>query len=179
MLQGHKDFKGYYSFEGKTKNTDPLANYKLTRKKIITPYNYEKPFTGTIIGGNLDILQNLCGTPYDKMAEYAANHEDGIIFYFEACDLSPLGIKRALLQLKRAGWFKNVKGFLSGRPLCLNQEIFGISDKSAVIDILGDLNVPILLNVDLGHIAPSMPMKNGTKAKVEYKDNNIFISYEE
>ena len=176
MLFGEKNFKGYSKFEGKSKNENPLANYRLTRKKIITPYNYEKPFKGTIIGGNLDILQNLCGTPYDNMKEYSKDKD--IIFYFEACDLSPLGIKRALLQLKRAGWFNNVKGFLSGRPLCLNQNIFGISDKTAVTDVLSDFNVPILLNVDLGHIAPSLPMKNGIEATVEYKDSNIFITYE-
>ena len=179
MLQGKQNFKGFYLFESKKKNEDPLANYHLTRKKIITPYNYKTSFTGTIIGGNLDILQNLCGTPYDKMKEYAQNHKEGIIFYFEACDLSPLGIKRALLQLKRAGWFTNVKGFLSGRPLCMNQEILGITDKNAVIDVLSNFNVPILLNVDLGHIAPSLPMKNGVVAEVEYKDNNIFITYKE
>lgn len=176
MLMGKKDFKGYYLFESKTKNEDPLGNYKLTRKKIITPYNYQEPFTGTIIGGNLDILQNLCGTPYDKMKEYAESKE-GIIFYFEACDLNPLGIKRALLQLKRAGWFSNIKGFLSGRPLCLNQEILGITDQNAVIDILKDFNVPILMNVDLGHIAPSLPMKNGVEATVKYENNNIYINY--
>ena len=44
MLFGEKKFKGYSKFEGKSKNENPLANYRLTRKKIITPYNYEKPF---------------------------------------------------------------------------------------------------------------------------------------
>lgn len=177
MLQGKLSFKGYSRFEGLAEIIDPLGKPKLTRKKIITPYNYKDPFSGTMIGGNLDIMTMLCGTPYDKMKDYNEKHPEGIIFYFEACDLSPLGIKRALIQLKRAGWFKNVKGFISGRPLCYNQESFGITDQSAVTDVLSDLNVPILLNVDLGHIAPSMPIKNGVTAKVEYKNNNIYIEY--
>lgn len=177
MLQGKTSFKGYSKFIGLQEVTDPLGKPKLTRKKVITPYNYETPFTGTVIGGNLDIMTMLCGTQFDKMKEYNDKHPEGIIFYFEACDLSPLSIKRALLQLKRAGWFKNVKGFLSGRPLCYNQEMFGVTDKTAVIDTLKDLNVPILLNVDLGHLGPSMPMKNGVSATIKYENNNIYIDY--
>lgn len=178
MLNGKKEFKGYPKYESLKDTTDPFADYNLDSKKIITAYNYKEPFKGTIIGGNLDVLIQLCGTPYDKMTEYASNQKEGIIFYCEACDLSVLGIKRALLQLKRANWFKNVKGFLIGRPLCINEEFLGIDHINAVVDILNDFNVPILLDVDLGHLAPNMPIKNGVKCEVKYENKNIFIKYE-
>jgi muramoyltetrapeptide carboxypeptidase LdcA involved in peptidoglycan recycling len=102
----------------------------------------------------------------------------GIIFYFEACDLNPLSFRRALIQLKNAGWFDNVKGFLVGRSYHYNEELFGVTAESSVIDILGKLNVPILINVDLGHLKPSLPIKNGAFATISYENANIKIEYE-
>ena len=177
MLKGSLSFKGYPKYESTPNKDDPFADYILNAKKIITPYNYKKPFSGTLLGGNLDIMQLLIGTPYDKVKEYTLKHTEGIIFYFEACDLSVLGIKRALIQMKRAGWFNNIKGFLVGRPLCINQEFLGVDHINAVTDVLEDYNVPILLDIDLGHIAPSLPMRNGAFATVEYKYKNIYITY--
>ena len=48
---------------------------------------------------------------------------------------------------------------------------------TAVIDVLQEFNVPILMDVDLGHLAPSMPIKNGAKAVVSYVDGNIKMEY--
>lgn len=179
MLQGKKEFKGYPLYQTVSDKTDPFSEYHLDTKKIITPFHYTKEFSGTIIGGNLDCLQLLCGTPYDKMKEYATKHTEGIIFYFEACDLSVVEIKRALLQLKRAGWFQNIKGFLAGRPLCIHQEFLGITHINAVTDVLEEYNVPILLDIDLGHLAPTLPMKNNCYATVSYKNKNIYITYKD
>lgn len=178
MLQGKKEFKGYPKYETEANKTDPFADYNLDTKKIITSYNYKDPFQGTILGGNLDCMQLLCGTPYDKVYEYTSKHKEGIIFYLEACDLNVVGIKRALLQLKRCGWFQNIKGFLVGRPLCIGTEFAGVDHVNAVVDVLKDYNVPILLDIDLGHLAPTLPFRNGAYATIEYKKNNILIHYE-
>lgn len=177
MLQGKKKFKGYPKYESPQEKDDPFANYNLDTKKIIIPYNYKKPFSGTILGGNLDCMQLLCGTPFDKVSEYTKNHQEGIIFYLEACDLNVVGIRRALLQLKRSDWFHNISGFLIGRPLCIHQEFAGVDHINAVTDVLMDFNVPILLDIDLGHLAPTLPFRNGAYATIEYKKNNIFIEY--
>lgn len=177
MLQGKKEFKGYPKYEASQEKTDPYAEYNLDTKKVITTYNYTVPFSGTILGGNLDCMQLLCGTPYDKVSEYVDAHKEGVIFYFEACDLNVVGIKRALLQLKRSNWFHNIKGFLVGRPLCIHEEFAGVDHFNAVIDVLKDYNAPILLDIDLGHIAPTLPFCNGAYATIEYKKKNIYIHY--
>ena len=180
MMFGKKEFKGYPKYESTPDKSDPFNDYVFDKKKVITPYNYEKPFSGTLIGGNLDIMQMLIGTPYDNMANYCKKHDEGIIFYCEACDLSVLGIKRALIQMKRAGWFDhNIKGILVGRPLCIGQEFLGVDHLNACTDVLGELNVPILMDIDLGHLSPTMPMKNGVKVEVTFKNKNIYYNYEE
>ena len=185
MLHGKRVFEGYPkwhkpNFKKKpdpTKKVNPVARERYMTPKVITPHNYKKPFEGTMLGGCLDCLVNLCGTRFDHVKEFIEKHPEGIVWYLEACDLSVLSIRRALFQLKESGWFKNAKGFLIGRPLCWDQKIGNVDRFNAVIDQLEDLNVPILLDVDLGHYSPSMPMLNGEKATVSLIDGNIRIEY--
>ncbi|MCR5079164.1 MAG: LD-carboxypeptidase [Bacilli bacterium] len=180
LLKGEKETKGYPKFYGRS-NKDWPALYKprANREKVIVPLSYDKPVEGMLLGGCLDVLRGLCGTKFDKVREFASKQE-GVIWFFESCDLSPLDIRRALFQLDQAGWFANAKMFLLGRHLCenwLHNDFMGINPHTASSLILGEKRLPMLLDIDLGHIGPSMPLIEGAKAKVEYKENNIFVSY--
>ena len=135
--------------------------------------------SGRLLGGCLDILILLCGTKYDKVKEFNEKYKnDGVIWFLEACDLTSLAYRRAIFQLREASWFENAKGFIIGRPArAFRDEAFGIDHYNA-LDILKDLNVPILMDCDLGHLPPSMPFICGAYAHVTYIDNNISIDYE-
>lgn len=177
MLKGKLEFKGYPKWQLQ-EDKSIFPKYEFDMEKIITPYNYKKPFEGRLLGGCLDCLSIICGTKFDNTVNYINNHkDDGIIFYLEACELSSIAIRRVLFQLKNAGWFNNIKGFLIGRTYRYNDESFGITPIKAYLDLLKEYNVPILLDIDLGHLSPSLPFINGAKAKIEYKDNNIYIKY--
>ena len=179
MLIGEKEFEGFKSFELKGFDTE-FPKYNLNKRKIITAINYNKPFEGILLGGCLDCLVGLCGTKFDNTKNYINKHKDeGIIFYMEACDLNSIGIRRALFQLKMAGWFDNVKGFLIGRTRLYKDKSFEVTPVESYIDLLKEYNVPLLINIDLGHLSPSMPMKNGAYAKVLFENNNIKMTYKE
>ena len=127
-------------------------------------------FSGRLIGGCLDILANLCGTGYDQVKAFNERYkEDGFIWFLEACDLTVYGIRRAIWELQHAGWFSHVKGFLIGRPLAGAQELFGLDHIHAVTDLLAEYQVPVLLDVDLGHVPPMMPVIVGSMAQVTYR----------
>ena len=179
MLHGEEYFEGYPMFElNEIEEEKPFNKINFDSDKIITPFKYNCPFKGIMLGGCLDCLIGLCGTKYDKTKEYIEKHKnEGIIFYLESCDLNPISYRRALIQLKNAGWFDNVKGFVIGRPYHYGEEVMGVSFESSTIDILGSFNVPILINADLSHLKPSMPIRNGAKAKVTYENSNIIIEY--
>ena len=180
MLNGTLSFKGYKKWQLVDDKSHLFNGYNFDQKTNIIAQNYEKPIKGRLIGGCLDCLQTLCGTKFDKTKEYCNNHNDeGIIFYLESCDFNSIALRRALTQLKYAGWFENVKMFIIGRSYSYYDETFGISMVDSYIDILGELNVPMLINVDLGHLGPSMPIRNGGLALIEYKNNNIYITYKE
>ena len=178
LLNGKKEFYGFKSFQLYDHKDELFPKLILNKRKIITAYNYTKPFKGIMLGGCLDCLSILCGTKFDNTVEYINKKNDKLIFYLEACDLTSIGIRRALFQLKNAGWFKNVSGFVIGRSLNYYDNSFGTTPIDSYIDILGSLNVPLLINCDLGHIPPTLPFKNGVKATVKYVDKNINIIYE-
>ena len=187
MLEGETDFYGYPKWNkpnfkkkfdpSKKKEISPLRKYRYMSKKTIVPYNWNEPVEGILLGGCLDCLTTICGTRFDKTKEFIKWHPEGIVWYLEACDLSPLGIRRTLFQLKEAGWFSSAKAFLIGRPLCWDNAPFSLNRFDAVKGVLSSLNVPVLFDIDLGHYAPSLPIMNGAYAKISYEENNIHIKY--
>ncbi|MDO4489078.1 MAG: LD-carboxypeptidase [Eubacteriales bacterium] len=133
-------------------------------------------FSGRLLGGCMDILTILCGTEFDKVKEFNERYAgDGVIWFLEACELTPLSIRRTLWQLDNAGWFKNAKGFLFGRPMMFDADGMGLDRYTAVTGILGKYNVPILMDLDIGHLAPQMPLISGAYADVSAEGNSLNI----
>ena len=193
LLHGKKDtLKGYdlWEKEGFKDEEHPLLPYNVTEPVVLRNYICENgvatqvdeettiELEGRLIGGCMDILQMYPGTPYDKVKEFNEKYkEDGFIWFMESCDLNLMSIRRAIWQLKQAGWFEHLKGFLIGRPLCYGEEAFGIDQYRAVTDVLAEYNVPIIMDLDLGHLPPSIPMICGSTAKVSVKGNDVTIQY--
>ncbi len=183
LLRGEKlEFEGYREYEtAPDKDAEhPLEPYSCTTpreiiafdpvKKILPKETGEKTvFSGRLIGGCLDILAMLCGTRYDRAADFAERYrDDGLIWFLEACDLNVFGIRRAIWQLQNAGWFRHVRGFLIGRPWAGQEDRMGLDHIRAVTDLLGEYRVPILLDVDIGHLPPMIPLISGSMAEVSY-----------
>lgn len=134
---------------------------------------------GRLLGGCLDCLQILTGTAYDRVADFAERYaDDGIIWYLEACDLNVFGIRRAMWQLSQAGWFKHVKGFLIGRPLHFGEEMMGLDQYKAVLDVAAEYGVPVIMDADIGHLPPAMPIVNGAPAEVVYEEGRLDIRFD-
>lgn len=160
----------YYLPDGRT-NVDSLrgiAEKYTGRKAGENELGEEAAFSGRLLGGCMDCLVNLLGTKYDRVTEFTEKYqEDGIIWFLEACDLNLMGIRRAMWQMEHAGWFKYCKGFLIGRPrLGMGVEEFGIDSYQAVCEMLYHYQVPVLMDLDIGHLPPAMPLVCGSMAKV-------------
>lgn len=178
--------RGYGLWEKESlKNPEnPLTPYNLTEPLAIRTYVGREPssgetaFRGRLLGGCLDCLANLPGTRYDRTREFAERYqEDGIIWFLEACDLNVFAIRRAMWQLEEAGWFAHVKGFLIGRP-ANGEPMMGLDAYGAVLEVAGRKNVPVVMDVDLGHLPPMMPMVVGSMADVTVNGNHIRIGME-
>lgn len=179
--------QGYDGWEKESlKNEEqPLVPYNITEPRILKSYlGKEKvteadapiTFQGRLLGGCMDCLVNLLGTRFDRTTDFAERYrEDGIIWFLEACDLNVFSIRRAMWQMEEAGWFRYVKGFLIGRPYCFGQEMMGLNAYDAVLKVAGEKKVPVIMDVDLGHLAPMMPVVVGSMGEVTVKGNDISI----
>lgn len=191
LLVGKKDtFHGYDLWEKEWLKDEehPLLPYNVTEPRVTKSFVCENgvametdkaiEIEGRLIGGCMDILQMYPGTPYDKVKEFNEKYkEDGIIWFMESCDLNIMSIRRAIWQMKEAGWLQYLKGFLIGRPLCFGEEAFGIDQYQTVTDMLAEYNVPIIMDLDIGHLSPMMPIVCGGTAKVKVEGNDVTIKY--
>lgn len=150
--------------------TDPADDqYRLDERGtwlVHAPSEAPLAVSGRLIGGCIETISNLTGTPYGDVPgfgrEYAA---DGLILYLEASDDPALEICRNLHGLRLAGWFEHAAAVLIGRTNAPDSET--LSQRDAVLDALGGLGVPIVFDVECGHVPPYLPLVNGALARVE------------
>ena len=161
-----------------TKKETGLESYNLTESvKYRLIGGEEAKFSGMLLGGCLDVLINLCGTKYDKVRDFLKrNSKNGIIWYLESFALSSARLETALWQLKEAGWFEGVSGFLFGRPCFFNEE-YETSFEEAVKNALSDFNVPIITGCDIGHRPPRLTVINGFEAEISFKSDEFLLVY--
>lgn len=191
LLRGtKKTISGYelWEKEGLKDEEHPLLPYHVTEKKELKTFlpgekeavvETQVHMEGRLLGGCMDCLVNLLGTKYDKVADFSERYKnEGIIWFLESCDLNVMAIRRAVWQMKHAGWFSFVKGFIIGRPLVFGQELMGLDAYHAVVDLLEEFQVPIIMDADIGHLPPMMPLICGSYAHVEVKGNDITVKME-
>ncbi|RYP88924.1 LD-carboxypeptidase [Nocardioides guangzhouensis] len=120
--------------------------------------------TGRLVGGCIETVVNLAGTPYGDLPAWAAAQPEGTIVYLEACGDDAFTICRGLHGLRLAGWFDNARAIVIGRTPA--PDTATLTQHEAVRDALGMLGVPVVLDVECGHVSPRMPMVNGALARL-------------
>jgi muramoyltetrapeptide carboxypeptidase LdcA involved in peptidoglycan recycling len=120
--------------------------------------------SGRLIGGCLETIANLTGTPYGDVPGWAVGFEEPTIVYLEACEDSAVEICRNLHGLRLAGWFDRAAAVLIGRTPAPDHP--DLTQREAVVDALGRLEVPIVLDLPIGHVPPHLPLVNGALARV-------------
>lgn len=157
-----------------------LEGYNLTDKVYWKTINNEEvTMQGRIIGGCIDIITELAGTKFDGVKEFNERYkDDGIIWYFDNCELSKESLIRTLWKFNELGYFKYTKGIIFGRN---GQEVSYYYDtmEDAIKDsVLSKLNVPIIFDADISHKGPSMTIINGAIAKIWSNNGKGSITFE-
>ena len=101
---------------------------------------------GALWGGNMCLLINRLGTP-DQL------NTDGAILFIEDIDEYLYAFDRMLVHMKKAGMFENIKGLIIGELVDMKDydDPFGKSTNEIVMDVCGDLDIPIISNFPCGH----------------------------
>lgn len=152
--------------------TNPYEGYYLTQKVEWKNIVGKEPIQmqGRALGGCLDCIRNFFGTKYDKIREYTEKYkEDGTLWFLECYEMGTAELYRVLWQMKQAEYFKHCKGILFGRPLFTRND-YDITFNETIKEVLEDLNIPIICDVDIGHVPPQMAIVNGAILKVTLEE---------
>ncbi|TIC81088.1 LD-carboxypeptidase [Nocardioides sp. GY 10127] len=130
------------------------------------------PFAGRLVGGCLETVAHLAGTPYGDVRGWAREHApEGTVVLVEAAEHAALDVARALHGLRLAGWFEHANGVLVGRTPAPDSPAFTQAD--AVADALAGLrtpagrDLPVVRDVDYGHTQPFASWVAGAWAEVD------------
>lgn len=120
---------------------------------------------GRLVGGCLDVLDWLRGTPIwpDRSV-----WRDSIVFLETSEDEpSPLAVVRMLRALGATGALREAKGILFGRPY--GEEAMFKKYDDAVLQVLAELgldSVPLVTRMDFGHTDPKFVVPYGVEAEI-------------
>ena len=128
--------------------------------------------SGPLWGGNISILMNRLGTA-------DALNTNGIILFLEDIDEYLYSFERMLVQMRTSGMFDQINGLIIGELENMkDQEIkFGRDTDEIILDICGDLDIPILSNFPCGHgkYQATLPISITTELDTSKKDAPITI----
>lgn len=127
-------------------------------------------FQGRLIGGCLDTIGWLAGTPFGDMPSFISRFSaDGTVLYLENAAMEPPRLVRCLQSLRRKGWFQGLSGILMGRNAAPEpNDANRLKYLEAIRSILSDLTCPVLMDIDIGHLPPQLTLINGAYAQIRF-----------
>lgn len=141
----------------------------------IPPHAYNKngKAYGEIMGGNLSVLYSIMGSPSE--ADYK-----GKIIFIEDLDEYLYHIDRMMMNLKRNGYFKNVRGIIIGGMTKMrdNDIPWGHDALQIVQDIVKEYNIPVCYNFPAGHIKDNRALIFGANATLEVTASGTKLTFD-
>jgi len=117
---------------------------------------------GRLLGGCLTLVETTLATPWELATQ------DSILL-LEDRGMKPWQVDRALMHLKQAGKFKNVRGIVLGDfPECEPPVAGSPTVRDVCARILAPLGVPIVFGAPVGHTPrPMLTVPLGVRARLE------------
>ncbi|MBP9068223.1 MAG: LD-carboxypeptidase [Bacteroidia bacterium] len=125
-----------------------------------------------IVGGNLSLIYALSGSKDDLDTK-------GNILFIEDLDEQLYHIDRMMLQLKRSGKLKNLKGLIVGGMSDMKDNAipFGKNANEIIFDAVKEYKYPICFDFPAGHIQKNMALYLGKKVKLHVEKNKVTLNY--
>jgi muramoyltetrapeptide carboxypeptidase len=125
---------------------------------------------GRLVGGNFSLVQQTIGT------NYQLDTAGAILFIEETRD--PMSVvDERLVHLRAAGLLEKVTGIVFGQLSLDRSEEDEFED--FLLDLISDLNVPVLMDFPAGHENPNLTIPFGTEIEMVVEDQRGWIMYRE
>ena len=135
--------------------------------------NREGTASGTLMGGNLAIIQSLAGSEIDL-------DTTGAILFLEDVGEYDYQLDRMLWNLKVGGKLDRLAGLVVGGLTDIAPGSISLERSPAhlVREICSGFDFPIAFNFPAGHQDPNMPLVLGEKVYLEVHTNTSYLSWE-
>lgn len=157
--------------------TDPRAQLtplRKTRWRRLDGLDLPIHLGGRLLGGCLDTLSRIAGSPFGNVPGFIADHaHEGVLLFLENAEMRPTELARALMSLRLHGWFDGISGLLFGRngPSESDCDV-GFTWVDALERALDGLSIPVLVDLDIGHVPPQSALIQGAITMIEYNGQN-------
>jgi muramoyltetrapeptide carboxypeptidase len=136
------------------------------------PLNRIGKAEGEVVGGNLSLLYALAGSADD------INTRNKILF-IEDLDEYLYHIDRMMVQLKRSGKLKHLKGLIVGgmSEMKDNAVPFGKNAEEIILDAVKEYDYPVCFGFPAGHITENFALCLGRNAALSVGKNKVELKY--
>ena len=136
-------------------------------------YDVKGTASGELVGGNISILYSLLGS------KSAIDTKDKILF-IEDLDEYLYHIDRMMYNLKRNGYFENVKGIIVGSMTDMhdNEIPFGQNEVQIITEICKNNNIPIAFEFPAGHQSDNRTLIFGQQVYFEVNEKEIKLKFD-
>ncbi len=135
----------------------------------LNKYGYAE---GELVGGNLSMLYSLLGSK-------SAIKTDGKILFIEDLDEYLYHVDRMMMNLKRNGYFDNLKGLIVGGMTKMNDNTipFGKNAEEIILDNIKEFDFPVCFNFPAGHLKDNSTLIFGKTAELNVQQNETSLIF--
>ena len=148
-----------------------LEGIKMTYSAVVNSHNRNGSAKGIIIGGNLSLIDNLCGSVSDV-------DTTGKILFIEDVGEYLYKIDGMLWNLKRSGKLTKLKGLIVGqfRIKADNPgEEFGKTLEQIVLEKVTEYNYPVCFDFPVGHVVENYALKCGMMHELRVAKEEVVL----
>lgn len=131
---------------------------------------------GRLVGGNLSLIAATMGTPFEIDTR-------GRILFIEDVDEQPYSLDRMLTQLRLSGKLEQAAGIIWGecedcKPKDYKPSFVegSFSTAEVVRNFFGDLKIPVLAGLTIGHTSDQLTLPEGVMAELDSTRGTLTIT---
>lgn len=167
MLDGFSDFSKESLFKA-IMSSEPIGIISNPPEEEIITINGGIA-EGSLIGGNLSLITDTMGTPYEIDVK-------GKILFIEEIGEEPYNIDRMLNQLRLAGKLHEAQGIILGDfKDCNPKDDESLSLEQVINDHIKPIEKPTIYNLQSGHCAPIITLPFGVNVRLDADKKEILI----
>lgn len=126
---------------------------------------------GPLVGGLLNRIVRLQGTGFALPPE----RFDGAILFLEDVGTATSAVWNDLHVLRLAGVLDRIAGLVVGPVATIEETPPGPGLAEVLLDVLGDRDVPVIGNANIGHEPPNVPLPLGVRAAMDAEARTLTL----